>query len=134
MTDAISGELEQFLRLHVEGFDELNVLLALSAEPRAWTVASLAQSLHIAPAAAEAALRQLATRALVAGPSTVDGTFRCAPASQTTRLMLEALARAHREQPLVLTNAMNKQAVDRLRRAMLRTFADGFRWRGPGNA
>lgn len=134
MTDAIHADLEQFLRLHVESFDELNVLLLVSTEARSWTVESVAQSLRITPLVAQSSLRSLEARALVAGPSTPGGAYRYAPASQAVDRMVKALAVARSEQPLALTNTMNAQAMDRLRQAALRAFSEGFRLRGPGNA
>lgn len=134
MTEEFCAVLERFLRLHVESFDELNVLLLVAAESRQWTSESLAQALKMTSAAAESALGQLVARALVAGPSTPDGAYKYAPASVDIDLMVKALAVARREQPLALTNVMNAQAMDRLRRAALKAFADAFKLRGPGNA
>lgn len=134
MTDEFSATLERFLRLHIESFDELSVLLLVASDSRQWTSASLAQSLKMTPVAAESALGQLVARALVAGPSTSDGAYNYAPASVDIDLMVKALAVARREQPLALTNVMNAQAMDRIRRAALKAFADAFKLRGPGNA
>jgi hypothetical protein len=133
VADAIPAEVKEFLRTHIDSLDQLNVLLLLYSEERTWSVKDVAQALKVTPTIAEASLQHLFARALVATRFPVSLGYRFAPSSEAVRASVVSLARVRTEQALALTNLMNEQAIDRLRRAVLRAFADGFRLRGRGD-
>lgn len=131
MADVIPEDVREFVRVFIDSLDQLNVLLLLSSEGRAWSVEEVARALRITPVIAETSLQQLVARTLVAGTSSPAGAYRFAPATETVRMTISALAKVRAEQNLALTNLMNTQAIERVRQAVLRSFADGFRLRGP---
>ena len=131
MVDVIPQDVREFVRVYIDSLDQLNVLLLLSSEGRTWSVDEVAAALRITPVIAETSIQHLVARMLVAGTFSPAGAYRFAPATEEVRATVSALARVRAEQGLALTNLMNAQAIERVRQAVLWTFADGFRLRGP---
>lgn len=124
--------LRHFLRDHVSGYEELETLLLVaSEEARDWTDSEVAALLNapIEPIAAAleslcsaGILESLRRRHLIA--------YRYAPRTQMLREDVLELQRAYSEERLTVMQLMSGNALERVRTATLRRFADAFRLNG----
>lgn len=116
------------LRTHVETYEQLEVLLVLHAAPdRAWRADALATELGARPELVATALAGLAASGLVAAAGTGLRTeYRYAPAAAADAAAVEALVQVHAAQRLELVKTMSANAIERVRAAAARTFADAF--------
>jgi len=126
LTSDDTEELRVFLRDHVSGFEELEILLFfVRSERRPWSAAELRAALNLSQELIRAALAQLVT---AAAPITGDtaGTYRYTPDSRSERL-LEVLRRAYDEERLTILQLMSSNALERVRRAAALRLANAFR-------
>lgn len=123
-------ELRTFLRDHVSGFEELEVLLFMArSSGRVWSIPEVAKSLNLAEELTGGALEALAKNdKLLQRSSGVAGSpaFRYAPAPELQPLLTE-LQRAYDEERLNIVQIMSSNAVERVRSSAARRLADAFR-------
>jgi hypothetical protein len=123
--------IRQFLRQHVESHEHLETLLLLCRGNRSWTAEAVASELKIPPESAQEALRHLVERGLAVSPSGADPGYLYAPKTGEVGECVKLLTTACREQRLAIMEMMSAHAIERMRAAALRRFADAFRLRGP---
>jgi hypothetical protein len=121
-------QVRDFLLEHVETYEQLEVLLLLCRQrDRSWTPESVGERLRLSTLVAAKALDDLTRGRLVdhlrVGRQS-SYTFR--PASTKLASTVEALVREYDESPLNIIHLMNTNALDRVRSAAARTFADAF--------
>lgn len=124
----IDPQIRDFLLQYVETYEQLEVLLLLCRQrDRSWTPEAVGERLRISTLVAAKALDDLCRSRLVdqlkVGRQTTY-TFR--PASTKLAATVEALVREYDDSPLNIIHFMNANALDRVRSAAARTFADAF--------
>jgi hypothetical protein len=125
--------LKELLFETVEGFEELAILVWFHdhGEGSDGDADGMARATGLSVDAAEAALRSLAARGLLSFSSSHPKRFLYAPSSALHdalgRIVLE-----YRSNPVQVMSFMTANAIDRVRTAAVRTFAECFRIRGPG--
>jgi hypothetical protein len=124
-------ELKAFLFEQVETLEELAILAFLHARgSEGATQAAVAQAIGFPPAVTLRALEQLCTRGTISCSALEPAEYRFEPTS-ATRAMFERVFRQYNANPLGLMKFMTANAIERVRTAALRTFADAFRIGGP---
>lgn len=129
MATDLAPALARFLSDYVSGYEELETLLTLAAEPeRDWSVAAIANSLNVPMDSTGVALeRLLAVGGLI---ETIHSggrkTFRFAPSRAELRERVAELAHAYREQRMDVVQAMTNNALERARSTAARYLADAF--------
>ena len=133
LVDDPSLKLREFLRDYVSSYEELEVLLLLAREARDWSAAELADELR-APVDMSAAAAEI----LVVVGGMVDTRspagqrrFVFAATTDELRAQVAELDRAYAERRLAVVQMMSANAVDRMRGAAIRRFADSFRLERP---
>jgi hypothetical protein len=112
----------------IESYEQLEALLLLHAFPQQeWTAKATAERLGIPLNSADAALESLCELQLAAvTPIGSVRSFHYLSGRLTTDATLQRLARTYDEQRLAIVHLMNANAIERLRTAAIRTFADAF--------
>lgn len=127
-TNSLPEALQNFLRAHVESYEQLNILILFSAQPeRLWEIKAIASELRIPEASAEEAARFLCRQSLL----TVQVGMRALlfvykPRSTELDELVKALAQAYREQGVEVMRLMTANAIERLRLKAIRSFSDAF--------
>lgn len=124
----VDPQIRDFLLQYVETYEQLEVLLLLCRQrDRSWTPEAVGERLRISTLVAAKALDDLCRSRLLdqlkVGRQTTY-TFR--PASTRLGATVEALVREYDDSPLNIIHLMNSNALDRVRSAAARTFADAF--------
>ena len=121
--------MQAFVRQHVESYEHLEVLLLLQRNrDEQWSFEAVAEKLRITPAAAREAIDHLGRNGLLL--SRASGSrpvFRYCPASENLESMVDRLVQIYKENRLGVIRLMNAGAIDRVRSAAIRTFAEAFR-------
>ena len=120
-------KLEQFLLDNIESYEELEVILYLSDHEKALDAETLARELRVPTAATRAALEALNQRGLVRCTTASGGSFRYIPRSSEVDELVKALLAEYRRDRMQIIDLMTQNAIFRLRRAAIKTFADCFR-------
>lgn len=132
--ERIPTAVTELLRDRVETYEQLEVLLALHATPhRPWHADALAEALRTSAELVAAALAGLVAGGLVATSGTGLRTeYRYAPDPERPddAAAVDALATAYATQRLELVKLMSANAIERVRAAAARTFADAFLLKG----
>lgn len=129
----IPAAVHDLLRAHVENYEHLEILLRLHREPsREWNATTAAQELRIDEATAVGALAHLAAAGLLEPVPPARTTYRYLPATPDLDAAVTALAHAYDHNRVQVMMTMSRNALERLRTAALKTFADAFRVRGKG--
>jgi hypothetical protein len=124
-THEIPSELRQFLRDHVETYEQLEILVLLAGAPdRHWRGDDIAAALHLDRAVVAEALAHL-DRAGVLEPGGGDAAPRVA-ARPDHAVMLARLAEVYRRDRLGIMNLMTSNALERVRTSALRAFTSAF--------
>jgi hypothetical protein len=128
-----SQNLREFLRDFVSSYEELEVLLLLAREVRQWSAAELAEALGARDDVIAAAVDCLLEVGGLIDAVEVVGQrhFVFAPKSQELRARVVELDRAYAERRLAVVQMMSANAVERMRGAAIRRFADSFRLERP---
>ena len=124
--------LKELLFETVETFEELEVLVWFHdrGEGSLGRATLIAQQTVAPEEAAEAALACLATRGILSASSADAGQFLYVPSSEA-REAVDRIVREYRENPVQVMGLMTANAIDRVRTAAARTFAESFRLRQP---
>lgn len=124
-------ELKRFLAEHVEELEELVILGVL--EPRGTgsaTFAELADAVPLPPGTTRSVLDKLAARGIVACSALEPAEYRFDPPDGLREPFERALGH-YRTDPMEVLMLLSSNAIERVRNAALRTFADAFRIGGP---
>ena len=127
MEEATSDDIAALLRDLVASFEQLEALLALHSAPARWLDAvDLAVRVGAPTDALDDALHQLHARGLVQRQRS-EGALRWqyAPSSEAAA-RIDRLADLYQRQRLEIMRVLSAQAVDRIRNAASRAFADAF--------
>jgi hypothetical protein len=123
--EQIDEDVRSLLREHIESYEHLRILLLLrSHRDRSWSAALAAERLNMAPASAEEALEHLCRRELL--DRAESRMFRYCPETSEHEAAVDRLAHAYAEQQVEIMKLMSSNAVERIRTAAMRTFADAF--------
>jgi hypothetical protein len=133
LADDASPKVSEFLRDYVSSYEELEVLLLLAREARDWSADELAQALRAPSDSIAAAAESLVEVGGLVDARAVSGQKRFVFAAKTDELRAQVaeLDRAYAERRLAIVQIMTANAVDRVRGAAIRRFADSFRLERP---
>lgn len=133
LVDDASLNMREFLRECVSSYEELEVLLLLAREARDWSADELAQALRVPSDSIAAAAESLVEVGGLVDVRSVSGQERFVFAAKTDELRAQVaeLDRAYAERRLAVVQIMTANAVDRVRGAAIRRFADSFRLERP---
>jgi hypothetical protein len=126
-------ELKGFLFEHIEDLDELEILLWSRRHlPESWMSGTAIAEAHPFPAERTLdVLERLSARALLVREAGNPPRYRCDPPDASLRTMLDRMLTAYEANPLRFFQLMNANAIERVRTAAIRTFAECFRIGGP---
>lgn len=126
------AEIQRFLLEHIASYEELEIVLLLCQRAeRDWTAAQIAEETRMPAGACSAALEALQKQGLLA-EGALAASFRYAPGSSALAAHVVRLAAFYQQQRLAVVQMMSANAVDRLRTAAIRRFAEAFRFRERG--
>jgi hypothetical protein len=124
----ISSELKALLRERIHSYEQLELVLLVRQSPsQAWSLEPIAKRLKMPEAAALEAVDDLRNGGLL--EIVLDGhrrAYRYRPATPELARLIDELAHAFEEERLALVRLMNQYAVERVRTAAMRMFADSF--------
>lgn len=124
-THEIPSDLQQFLRDHVETYEQLEILVLLAGAPdRHWPADDIAAALRLDHAVVAEGLAHL-ERAGVLEASGPDTARRFA-ARPDHAAMVARLADVYRRDRLSIMNRMTSNALERVRTSALRAFTSAF--------
>lgn len=128
-SNQLGEEIRSFLRHHIFSCEQLETLLLVrDRRDDAWTdAATVGRELAISTRAAEEALDQLCRGNLLdirVGEHSVI--FRYSPGTAELESLVDRLALVYREKRLQIIGLIDRNAVDRVSTAAIRTFADAF--------
>jgi hypothetical protein len=130
--DASSGDLSDevriFMREQIDEYEQLEILLLLHGDRRSkWNATSVSEQLRVPREISQAALELLQTRHLVTAVKEGDAVwYQCTCGDTKVERTLDSLARAYADDRLAVMQVMNANAIERVRTAAIRTFADAF--------
>lgn len=124
----ISQELRSFLRERIHSYEQLELLLLARQMPtQAWSLESAAQRLKVPDPVTLEAINELHAGGLLELVLTGEKrVYRYKPATPELARLADELAHAFAEERLALVRLMNENAVERVRTAAMRMFADSF--------
>jgi DNA-binding IclR family transcriptional regulator len=125
-SSALPEDVRKLLHEHIESYEQLELLLLLRKQrDEEWTVEALTERLHISASLIIPALALLKASGLIATTSTA-GRFAYRPTSSDLDAAAARLEREYAERPIGIIQSMSANAIERVRTAALRTFADAF--------
>ncbi len=121
-------DVRAFLRLRIENYEQLEILRLLNRQPeKLWSATELGEELRLSPELADAAAQALGAAGLVEHSMTEAVVrYGCYHADPLTKATVERVLQLYREQPLQILKLMSSNAIERVRTAALRAFADAF--------
>jgi hypothetical protein len=127
-TNELSAEIVGLLRDRIEDYEQLEILrLMWSDRDVWWSAAQVAARLPLDEERIEAACRKLEKNQLSRSRVEADLLrFTYAPATAHIGLMVDQLFQAYRDYPIEVVKHMSANAIERVRTAALRAFADAF--------
>ncbi len=126
-------ELRRFLFEHVEDLEDLEIIARFHelGDDRLLNAAELAVLTRFPDTTTREALARLAARGLLAPTATEPVSYRYVIADASLRERLERAVVEYRQQPIKVMGMMTSNAIERVRTAAVRTFAECFRIGGP---
>ncbi len=124
----LPDDVQALLRHHLESFEQLELLLLLRTDrDRCWSEESLVERLRIPSSLVLEAVQGLASAGFLA-PTAPSGQkqYRYRVQSDSLEATIDRLSHAYKEQPMPVIKLMSANAIERVRTAALRTFADAF--------
>ncbi len=128
-TDPLSADIAVLLRERIEDYEQLDILRLLQSDrTAAWTVTDIAERLKLDEERIAAGLNKLEKGELIirSGRQGEPRKFSFAPASAELGLVVEQLIALYDVQPIEIVKHMSANAIERVRTAALRAFADAF--------
>jgi hypothetical protein len=128
MTEPDSARVQAFLAASVETYEELEVLLLLRGKrEHEWTVDEIVAVLRLRAGTIEAACVALGDAGLLRESIESRGrAYGYAPRDAALDDAVAALARMYAEDRLAIVKMMSANAIERIRTAAMRTFAEAF--------
>jgi hypothetical protein len=128
--DTDPSEARRFISEYLSSAEQLEVLLMLHGRPgESFTAADVSRGVYTVPAAALMRMDELASAGLLASDGAADPRYRFAPTSPARAERVDALARAYRADRVNVV----RMIYDKPRDNPVRSFADAFRFRRPGD-
>ncbi|MBK7857891.1 MAG: hypothetical protein IPJ65_04545 [Archangiaceae bacterium] len=126
--EPIAEDLRAFLLERVRSLEELEVLLLVRGEPDGvWSSDSVGARLALAPQVAEEALAELGDRQLLSAREQAGlKLYRYQAADPAHDALVSRLLLAYQRNRIGVISLMTRNAVERIRGSVLRTFADAF--------
>jgi predicted transcriptional regulator len=126
--EELPQNVQILLRDHIESYEQLELLLLLRAERGfSWSEEALSGRLRISTSLVSQALAGLRSGGFVAASANQgESRYTYVPQSDTVETSIDRLSTAYREQPMPIIKLMSSNAIERMRTAALRTFADAF--------
>lgn len=126
--DDLPEGVQKLLRDHIESYEQLELLLFLRTErDHPWTVEALTVPFRIPASLASLALDELQRAGFLEARALGARTqYVYVAQSDHVEATLQSLAQAYREHPIPILKQMSANAIERVRTAALRTFADAF--------
>lgn len=124
----LSPDIQKFLCEHILSYEQLELLLIMRAEQGvSWTQDLLCARLSLTASLVGAALEGLESERLIQARAGASGKeYRYVRQNDDIEATIGRLGAAYRENPLPIVKSMSASAIERLRTAALRTFADAF--------
>jgi len=124
----LPADVQALLRERIGSYEQLQILLQLFEDRRAWSAQALAAHLRLSAALISDALAALVARGLVAaGCELPEPDYRYASGRHDAAVA--GLAKAYQEQPLAVVRMLTELSIERVRADALRAFADAFLFR-----
>ena len=127
--NALPSEVRELLERHIESYEELELLLLLRRErsPEGFTAGRLIERLpHIPASLIPPALARLLASGLLGATGSDTPHYAYRPASPGIDTAAALLEREYAERPIRIMQLMSAHAIERVRTAALRTFAEAF--------
>ena len=125
--DDLPEDVQRLLRDYIESYEQLELLLLLRTELDPWTVEALSARLRIPASLVLLALDGLQRIGFVAArPLGAEKQYAYIAQNSGGEATLERLVQAYREHPIPILKQMSANAIERVRTAALRAFADAF--------
>jgi len=119
-------DVRTLLRTRVETLEQLEILRLVHSEPNMnWSLAELGERLRIAAPLVAGAVKALQSGGLIACPTAGAGSVY-SPADPAIKAAAERLLQEYRERPMRIMQLISTYAIERVRTAALRAFADAF--------
>ena len=126
-TDPVPQAVQELLRQHVTSFEHLEILMLLHAHLHEdWSIDAVSERTRISAEMVDQVLQGLESSDLVRRATRNRSLFRFGPRLPESMDAMEALARLYREQRAVVMSTISIQAIERIRSASIRAFADSF--------
>ena len=124
----ISPALRSFLRERIHSYEQLELLLLVRQMPtQAWSLELIGKRLKVPESVALEAASNLHDSGLLEMVfDDRNRVYRYKPATPELARLAEELAQAFEEERLAVVRLMNENAVERVRTAAMRMFADSF--------
>jgi len=121
-------DVQELLREHIESYEQLELLLIIRADMESvWTEETLATRFRIPTSLVLAALDGLESAGFIeVRRQGSEQRYVYLRQSDKVEATISSLAMAYRENPIPIVKLMSANAIERLRTAALRTFADAF--------
>jgi hypothetical protein len=121
-----SGDLPKpvhnFLLEQIDSLEQLEALLLMRRDRKAWTPEQVAAELRIQPESARARIQSLAERGILVEEA---GAYRYSPREGATDLAISQLASAYAERRVTVINFIATKNLERIR-----SFAAAFKFKG----
>ena len=126
--DDLPEDVQRLLRDNIESYEQLELLLLLRTElDHPWTVEALSARLRIPGSLGSLALDELTKAGFVEVRARgAEKQYTYVAQSNDVEATLQRLVQAYREHPIPVLKHMSANAIERVRTAALRTFADAF--------
>jgi DNA-binding IclR family transcriptional regulator len=133
VADLKEPELRQFLFDTVEGVEDLQVLVWFHEQPRGCEASPkrIAEQTGMLSSAALEALTRLVEKGLVSCVDSQGVAFRYDPKDPSVHALLAAVLEQYRTSAVQILKILTANAIERVKTAALRRFAESFRIRGP---
>jgi hypothetical protein len=121
----VPTEVVDFLRDHIQTYEQLEVLVRVGRDPRLdHVIASLVMELNLDASAGAAVVSQLSEAGLLTiVPDAAGDRVRCHADAAT---IVARLAQVYESDRMELMSQMTQNAIDRVRTSALRTFSSAF--------
>ncbi len=126
--DELPQDVQRLLREHIESYEQLELLLLLRVDGgRCWTEEEMRARLAVSATLVAEALAGLQSRGFVAArPQSAEKCYCYVTQSGAVEATIGRLELAYRQHPIPIVKLMSANAIERVRTAALRTFADAF--------
>lgn len=117
MKDAIGilpREVMRFIQERIDSVPELETLLMMSEDLRAWSAAEIARRVYVSPQKAEAILEALVRQKLVA-PGATAGVFEFMPTDEQERDLIATVMLSYRKNLSLIATLIHEKASGSIR-------------------